>query len=270
MKAAREYKKQQSRVLQSKASKNVVQCIPLTRSMTNIIDKTVFTSEHDVWNFYNTFKRKYSEVSVLEMINKILAPIHALFDGKIIYKKDKTFSEEKMEEDDIDCAEVHYDDDEYGANISYHGDLDNYEDDVFIDKYIEEHPIQLARKGNTITGPKSYYGKMGPYIDISYKTGAKGDIDFKKPYHGQIYKNTVLDNSYIDLPKNIDKSNRAQHFAIADKLFAKKNRKPNASWTTKYRRGKYTWHHLVTPHNMVLVDMTVHAKHGHNGGVYLW
>lgn len=265
MKAAREYKKQQSRVLQSKASKSVVQCIPLTRSMTKIIAETVFTSEHDVWDFYNTFKRKYSEVSVLEMINKILAPNHA-------------FSEEKMEEDDIDCEEAHYDVDEYVANISYHGDLDNYEDGVLIDKYIEEHPIQLARKGNTITGPKSYNGKMGYYSEISYKTGDKGDIDFKFPWQGKINSDTVLEDSEVDLlkyinktiNKTIDKTNRTQHFAYADKLYATKNRKDNASWATNFRKGQYTWHHLKTPYKMVLVDMTVHAKHGHNGGVYLW
>lgn len=269
MKAAREYKKQQSRVLQPKTSKSVVQCLPLTRSMTKIIDETVFTSEHDVWNFYSTFKRKYSEDYVLEMINKILAPIH-VFDGKQIYKKNETFSDKKMEEDDFDCSVEHFDDDEYGANMSYHGNLDVYEDGAFIDKYIEEHPIQFARKGNTITGPKTYTGKMGFYYNISYKTGDKGDIDFKNPYAGHIYTNTVLDNSYIDLPANIDKSNRAQHFAIADKLYAHKYGISNASWTTNLRKGRYTWHHLVTPRNMVLVDMTVHAKHGHNGGVYLW
>lgn len=265
MKAAREYKKQQSRVLQPKASKSVVQCFPLTRSMTKIIDETVFTSENDVRNFYNTFIRKYSEVYVLEMINRIRAPIHA-------------FSEEKMEEDDIDCEEAHYDDDEYVANISYHGDLDNYEDGVLIDKYIEEHPIQLARKGNTITGPKSYNGKMGYYSEISYKTGDKGDIDFKFPWQGKINSDTVLEDSEVDLlkyinktiNKTIDKTNRTQHFAYADKLYATKNRKDNASWATNFRKGQYTWHHLKTPYKMVLVDMTVHAKHGHNGGVYLW
>lgn len=265
MKAAREYKKQQSRVLQPKASKSVVQCFPLTRSMTKIIDETVFTSENDVRNFYNTFIRKYSEVYVLEMINRIRAPIHA-------------FSEEKMEEDDIDCAEVHYDEDEFEANRSYHGDLDNYEDGVLIDKYIEEHPIQLARKGNTITGPKSYNGKMGYYSEISYKTGDKGDIDFKFPWQGKINSDTVLEDSEVDLlkyinktiNKTIDKTNRTQHFAYADKLYATKNRKDNASWATNFRKGQYTWHHLKTPYKMVLVDMTVHAKHGHNGGVYLW
>lgn len=261
MKAAREYKKQQSRVLQSKASKSVVQCIPLTRSMTKIIAETVFTSEHDVWDFYNTFKRKYSEVSVLEMINKILAPNHALFDGK-------------MEEDDIDCAEVHYDDDEFRANMSYHGDLYNYEDGVLIDKYIEEHPIQLARKGNTITGPKSYKGKMEDYFGISYKTGDKGDIDFKFPWQGKINSDTVLEDSEVDLLKyiniKIDKTNRTQHFACADKLYATIKGNQKASWATNFRKGRYTWHHLKTPYKMVLVDMTVHAKHGHNGGVYLW
>ena len=271
MKAAREYKKQQSRVLQPKASKSVVQCIPLTRSMTKIIAETVFTSEHDVWDFYNTFKRKYSEVSVLEMINKILAPNHALFDGKQIYKKDETFSEEKMEEDDIDCAEVHYDEDEFEANRSYHGDLDNYEDEDKIKEYLMLHPVQCARKGNTISGPKNYIGKQGwAYKKVSYMTGHLGEIYFDHPLLDyEAFTNPVVSDSLVNLPNYITKSNRQQHFALADHIYGQRHGCA-ASEITKKRKGKYTWHHLPTKYHMVLVDMTVHAKHGHNGGVYLW
>ena len=82
-----------------------------------------------------------------------------------------------------------------------------------------------------------------------------------------------LINEILDLSKAnkvIDKKNRAQHFAIGDFLYSKNTGKTKASDTTNLRKGKWTWHHMPDPYKMVLVDMTVHAKHGHNGGVYLW
>ncbi|HEY4316484.1 MAG TPA: HNH endonuclease [Herbaspirillum sp.] len=32
----------------------------------------------------------------------------------------------------------------------------------------------------------------------------------------------------------------------------------------------YTWHHQNPFGYMIQVDAAVHAKHGHNGGIYLW
>jgi Domain of unknown function (DUF4157)/DNase/tRNase domain of colicin-like bacteriocin len=64
--------------------------------------------------------------------------------------------------------------------------------------------------------------------------------------------------------QTFDKADRDQHFAIADMLYyIKTGSKPN-------RGGTWTWHHLSAKYEMVLVDMLVHSKHGHNGGVYIW
>ncbi|MFY8094368.1 MAG: HNH endonuclease [Niveispirillum sp.] len=186
--------------------------------------------------------------------------------------------------------------DEYGQNVEGHGDLNNYEDGSKVDYYIktlklvasEESPVaqanavyQLARTGGTVSGPKSYdTSTLGKFKDVSYKLGEKGAIDFKKTYvsypgmsWSMSWKDPVLANSEVDikLPNvDIDKHDRAQHFALGDYIYAKKNGKKTASSTTDMRRGKYTWHHLEQPYKMVMVDMQVHAKHGHNGGVYLW
>jgi hypothetical protein len=56
----------------------------------------------------------------------------------------------------------------------------------------------------------------------------------------------------------ISSATRSQHFAIADDIY------PNT------RKSTHTWHHMTQKYKMILVDMRVHAKHGHNGGVYIW
>jgi len=53
-------------------------------------------------------------------------------------------------------------------------------------------------------------------------------------------------------------ASRPQHFAIADALYENE------------REATWTWHHLSEQYKMVLVDMRVHAKHGHNGGIHIW
>jgi hypothetical protein len=154
-------------------------------------------------------------------------------------------------------------------------------------EYDEEEPMQFARNGNTITGPKSYKTKkFGQFTNVSYKTDSKGSIDFSKNFkvgrQRVTWKNPVVPGTQVKLNEgmkgaknrkfgflsngtkvNIPKASRSQHFSIGDRILKKK--KKNIK-----RAGSYTWHHLTKEYEMVLVDMTVHAKHGHNGGVYLW
>lgn len=276
MRAAKEHKPQQSRVIQSTDYNSTLQRAVLTRSMNKIVEETNFDNQEDVYEIYEIFSQKYKEDIVIEMINRILRPNNVLFDGISF----KTISEEGqsygigMDEEAFDSDEdFNIQDDEFGANISYHGDLNEYDDGTYVDNYINElreGTIQLARKGNTMSGPKNYFGTCGYYKDIAYMTGNNGDIDFNKPSLGKIYATTVIYDSLVNLPCTINKSNRAQHFALADKQYADNKGWGKASDATNYRKGRYTWHHLRTPHQMILVDMTVHAKHGHNGGVYLW
>lgn len=149
--------------------------------------------------------------------------------------------------------------------------MDNYEDEDKIKEYLMLHPVQCARKGNTISGPKNYIGKQGwAYKKVSYMTGHLGEIYFDHPLLDyEAFTNPVVSDSLVNLPNYITKSNRQQHFALADHIYGQRHGCA-ASEITKKRKGKYTWHHLPTKYHMVLVDMTVHAKHGHNGGVYLW
>ncbi len=56
-------------------------------------------------------------------------------------------------------------------------------------------------------------------------------------------------------------ASRSRHFSIADRL---------NDGTPADRKGTYTWHHLTPEYYMVLVDMEVHNKFWHKGGVSFW
>lgn len=153
--------------------------------------------------------------------------------------------------------------------------------------------VQMARSGNTYSYNTDYTGPGTgkDYEHVIYYRDSVGNIDFTKhPKHtvkgynkfsgeklkpGEIkWTYPQIDNSEVQMSTdlknkkegvmpsgkkvNLPKASRSQHFAIADMLY------PNS------RAGKWTWHHLNKEYKMVLVDMKVHAKHGHNGGVYLW
>jgi hypothetical protein len=142
--------------------------------------------------------------------------------------------------------------------------------------------LQLARKPNTVSGPKSYTSSNhGALANIAYKTDGVGNINFDTPYHKPTGKpgfkankaNTTVELSkgvkkagYMAMPSgNIIKikgASRGQHFAVANRIkgYGDGHSSPN----------NYTWHHLTTRYQMVLVDRMVHSKHGHNGGVKLW
>ena len=153
--------------------------------------------------------------------------------------------------------------------------------------------VQLARKGNTFSYNTNYTGKYTgvSYANVVYYRDGGGNIDFGADPKGLIAKfnkatgksissssiswgsplvtasEVQMSNDLTDKEKGIMPSgkkvklksaSRSQHFAIADMLY------PNS------RKGKLTWHHLSDKYKMILVDMKVHAKHGHNGGVHLW
>lgn len=153
--------------------------------------------------------------------------------------------------------------------------------------------VQLARKPNSFSFNGNYVGKSNgfKYDNVIYFRDGGGNIDFAtdsksivKSYNKKMGKNIktsgILWSAPVNNPSKVQMSNdltnkekgvmpsgkkvtlksasRSQHFAIADQLY------PNS------RKGKWTWHHLSERYKMVLVDMKVHAKHGHNGGVHLW
>nr|WP_315482943.1 DUF4157 domain-containing protein [uncultured Undibacterium sp.] len=153
--------------------------------------------------------------------------------------------------------------------------------------------IQLARTPNTYSYNTDYTGNSNgfEYKNVVYYLDGDGNIDFKKnpstiinAYNNATgnkvksssikWKYPVKDASEVQMSNDLkDKEqgimpsgkkiklktgSRGQHFAIADMLYS------NA------RSGTWTWHHLTPHYKMVLVDMKVHAKHGHNGGVHIW
>jgi hypothetical protein len=153
--------------------------------------------------------------------------------------------------------------------------------------------IQFARSGNSYSINGDYTGPSNgqDYDNVIYYRDGDGNIDFRvnpakivskyNKFSGDKIKASSIDWSYpvddgskiqmsTDLknPKegvmpsgkkvNLPKASRGQHFAIADMLY------PNS------RKSTWTWHHLSDKYKMVLVDMRVHAKHGHNGGVHIW
>lgn len=244
---------------------NGVQQFVLTRSMWKIINETEFTSAEDIQNMILFLKKRgYGADIVNEIIERICYKTKYQIDADV-------FGSWIGERQDMI-----YDSDEEDMNYYDHGDLAEYDDPNAIDHYLgyEYGITQLARKGNTISGPKDYPTvNYGGFKQVAYTTDGKGAIDFACPTGKHAWTNPVLPGSQIDLAtagKKIDKKSRPQHFALADALYAKKSGVGKASYATNFRKSKYTWHHLPTAYNMVLVDMIVHAKHGHNGGVYLW
>jgi hypothetical protein len=123
------------------------------------------------------------------------------------------------------------------------------------------------------TNPKATIDFDAGLLNSSSKNNNKPDslVDLNNMITGGKVNDTIIDphkgNITVKCPRAgapFDTSNRDQHFALADMLYyINHGSKPNRAET-------WTWHHLETPYQMVLVDMAVHAKHGHNGGVYLW
>jgi len=141
----------------------------------------------------------------------------------------------------------------------------------------DANAIQLKRTPNTISTQAQYTGKNNfTYLNVSYMRDGNGNIDFTTPFgkYGA-WQNPQKPGSKVNLNQGskqhrwgimssgkkveIAKASRSQHFAIGDRLLPGNG-----------RGGTWTWHHLSAEYEMVLVDMTVHAKHGHNGGVFLW
>ncbi|HLG16348.1 MAG TPA: DUF4157 domain-containing protein [Blastocatellia bacterium] len=153
--------------------------------------------------------------------------------------------------------------------------------------------IQRARTGNTYSRNGGYQGASNShnYDEVIYYRDGGGNIGFETDPIGIVanfnstetpavvpgnvkWKDPVDHNSLVQMNNdltdkhkgvmpsgksvNLPSASRAQHFAVADMLY------PNI------RGGKFTWHHLTAKYYMILVDMRVHAKHGHNGGVHLW
>ncbi|MES2557497.1 MAG: DUF4157 domain-containing protein [Bacteroidota bacterium] len=148
--------------------------------------------------------------------------------------------------------------------------------------------IQQARKPG-LSGPKNY----GAFTNMLFqKTTPDATIDFNAGLASSSSKTNNKAGSLIDLKTALtgggkvvatiwdphrgkavrmnragdafDKADRDQHFAIADMLYY------IAHGSKPGRVGTWTWHHLATKYEMVLVNMEVHAKHGHNGGVHIW
>lgn len=143
-------------------------------------------------------------------------------------------------------------------------------------KTADATPAQLARKA----GPSYQAGynteNFGQFTEITYMRDGKGAIDFKSPTKKKKWKNPV-DSKIVDLEKgsskkgygitqgnklaHIQSASRAVHFSIANRITKQDGSGSPDGWT---------WHHLVSPYKMVLVDRQVHRKHGHNGGKLLW
>lgn len=153
--------------------------------------------------------------------------------------------------------------------------------------------IQRARTGNsyTLNGGYDAAARTFRYDNVIYYRDGGGNIDFaqdpqtiRAAYNaaesGNVqpaainWTNPVRAGSELQMSilgdketgvmpsgKKVElkKASRPQHFAIADYLYPQHN-----------RQGTWTWHHLTARYKMLLVDMNVHAKHGHNGGVHLW
>jgi len=136
---------------------------------------------------------------------------------------------------------------------------------------------QLAR-GAGITGPKSYQSStVGQYTNVAYTRNGNGYFNFAAPTQKTMWTNPIYGDAvdmnagckiagYGIMKDNKTKvklqtATRAQHFSIANRI---------AKIAGSGSPDNYTWHHLITKYQMVLVDRKVHQQHGHNGGIFLW
>lgn len=77
------------------------------------------------------------------------------------------------------------------------------------------------------------------------------------PVLGAIELSNHPDLKYYD----IGSISRARHFGAGDAL---------AKISPSFRKGKWTWHHRISPYEMELVDMGVHKSFYHHGGFSAW
>jgi len=199
-----------------------------------------------------------------------------------------------VEQEEIDNDSAHgggdepdYPDQQFGEAFGHWGG--KVDADVV---YANSDPVLLYSKNRSVTqlefdgpatsGPKDYDTSGGEDLkQIAYDRDGDGAITFAAPSlgptSGDASKN-IDTTSYIDLQDvanggipsgSIKNNDRRQHFSVADNMLGLR-RKTTRGAITALRKGRWTWHHLKTEHQMVLVDMKVHKKHGHNGGVHLW
>lgn len=250
---------------------NVVQRVVLTRSMRKIVEETEFKREGDEAKMRAYLVGRVGADSIDEIIGRIKGEPPAVEAGAGGQNQDSMEGVEPTDTIQEDASKEAADDNEVAINTVDHGDLDNYEEE-------RDDIIQLARKGDTTSGPKDYEASSGTeFKNVSYKLDGQGCINFTNPVAGHTtWENPVKPGSEVDLTNakvQINKTDRSQHFGIADKLLSvRENNNPQspAARITEMRRDRWTWHHLPDKYKMVLVDMNVHAKHGHNGGVYIW
>jgi len=210
---------------------------------------------HDVGEKLKTTHHTYKEENLTAQRNPVKKRKREDYETD----NDETYQHEEDPEDDEAMNEKWH---MGGGNPEYlikQEDLDN--------------GYQLARSPNKNTGPKSYKTKnYGEFKDVTYKTDSNGSIDFESPVSTKTWQAPVRPNTLVKLNDGskdkkfgftksktkvmIPGASREQHFSIADRILEKKGVKIN-------RSDSYTWHHLTKPYEMVLVDMTVHAKHGH-------
>jgi hypothetical protein len=166
-------------------------------------------------------------------------------------------------------------------------------EDMVIDTKRDNGIIQLARTPNTYSVNGDYTGASNgsDYDNVIYLRDDDGNIafeddpadivdDYNETEEPEIDEDDIKWEDPMDYGSKVQMSNdltdpeyglmpsgkkvqlktatRPQHFAIADDLY------------NNDRAGTWTWHHLSDRYKMILVDMRVHAKHGHNGGVLLW
>lgn len=169
----------------------------------------------------------------------------------------------------------------------------NTSEETPMDMKREDGFIQTARTGNTYSVNSGYTGTSNSfgYDNVVYLRDGGGNINFAANPTTTVtgYNSTetptidskdikwsdpmdtaslvqmshdLTDAEYGLMPSGkkvkLKTATRSQHFAIADDLY------------NNSRSGTWTWHHLTEKYKMILVDMRVHAKHGHNGGVLLW
>jgi len=278
-------------------SNNVVIQGVLTRSMTQGIEYCQNEEQLVAWMHDNTYKIKDSKMAFdVAWYWLSLKGNPSMSTAEEIVKATEMFIGVSPQLEQAEEEYIAEDVAEEALNETWHIEAPGASEEVATSEDLEEgyktkaplamtqmKSVQLKRKGNTLTGPKSYQTvRSGYFKKVAYKTSNKGGIDFGVPDSYSQWALPVDNATKVDLIEGVNQSKnpgkgltkggtklniktatREQHFSIADRIMADRGTPVN-------RAGTWTWHHMENPYEMVLVDMTVHAKHGHNGGFLLW
>lgn len=131
--------------------------------------------------------------------------------------------------------------------------------DVVEEKNNATDTLTADKKINTRNGTTGWYRFARNGYQINSFASNQTSLS---PAGGSPVYGAIELSAHPELKKyDIGSISRARHFGAGDAL---------AGVSASFRKGKWTWHHRISPYEMELVDMGVHKSFYHHGGFSAW